>query len=176
MTTAPSARHDDRVPYAKPQPWGMAPDMVVQDVMADDEKLWAPVGDGVWSRPIHLNVTSGFYVHMLRVKRSGLLQRHRHSGQVHAYVIRGKWYYLEHDWVAHEGGYVFEPPGETHTLIVPDDCADMVTLFTVHGSLMYVDPQGNATGYDDVFTRIDKYREHFARVGLGEDYVKQFMR
>jgi 2,4'-dihydroxyacetophenone dioxygenase len=46
----------------------------------------------------------------------------------------------------------------------------------VHGSLMYVDPQGNATGYDDVFTRIDKYREHFARVGLGEDYVKQFMR
>jgi len=71
---------------------------------------------------------------------------------------------------------VFEPPGETHTLIVPDDCADMVTLFTVHGSLMYVDPQGNATGYDDVFTRIDKYRAHFEKVGLGADYVKRFMR
>ncbi|MFZ9666058.1 MAG: 50S ribosomal protein L22 [Limnohabitans sp.] len=80
----------DRIAYQKPQPWGMTPDMVIPNLMGDDPQLWAPVGDGVWSRPIHLNVTSGFYVHLLRVKRSGLLQRHRHSGQVHAYVIRGK--------------------------------------------------------------------------------------
>ena len=169
-------RTDDRVPYAKPQPWGMAADMVVPNVLTDDPLLWAPVGEGIWSRPIHLNVTGGFYTHLLKVKRSGLLQRHRHSGQVQAYVMKGKWLYLEHDWVAEEGSYVFEPPGETHTLVVPDDCQDMVTLFTVHGSLMYVDTQGNATGYDDVFTRIDKYRAHFQAVGLGEDYVKRFMR
>jgi len=150
--------------------------MVVKDLMTDDPKLWATVAPGITSRPIHLNVTGGYYVHLLRVTRSGLLQRHRHSGCVHAYVIRGKWLYLEHDWVATEGSYVFEPPGETHTLIVPDDCNDMVTLFTVHGSLMYVDPQGNSLGYDDVFTRIDKYREHFERVGLGADFVTQFMR
>ena len=31
----------DRVPYAKPQPWGMTPDMVIPDVNTDDEKLWA---------------------------------------------------------------------------------------------------------------------------------------
>ena len=177
MNKTPNFSSDtDRVPYAKPQPWGMTPDMVIPDVNTDDEKLWAPISPGIWSRPIHLNVTGGFYVHLLRVKRSGLLQRHRHSGQVHAYVIRGKWLYLEHNWVAEEGGYVFEPPGETHTLVVPDDCQDMITLFTVHGSLMYVDPQGNATGYDDVFTRIEKYRAHFESVGLGADYVKNFMR
>ena len=176
MTARLATPNDDRMPYAKPQPWGMSPDMVISDVLTDDPRLWAPVGEGIWSRPIHLNVTGGFYVHLLKVKRSGLLQRHRHSGQVHAYVIKGKWLYLEHDWVATEGSYVFEPPGETHTLVVPDDCQDMVTLFTVFGALMYVDPQGQATGYDDVFTRIDKYRAHFESVGLGEDYVKRFMR
>ena len=169
-------RSDDRVPYARPQPWGMRPDMVVPDALNEDPRLWAPVGDGVWSRPLHLNVSGGFYVHLLRVKRSGLLQRHRHSGMVHAYVLRGQWLYLEHDWVAREGSYVFEPPGETHTLVVPDECQDMITLFTVHGALVYVDPQGQATGYDDVFTRIDKYRAHFASVGLGADHVQQFMR
>ncbi len=172
----PAAVADDRVPYAKPQPWGMAPDMVVHDVQTEDERLWAPVAPGIWSRPLHLNVTGGFYVHLLKVKRSGLLQRHRHSGMVHAHVLRGKWLYLEHDWVAEEGSYVFEPPGETHTLVVPDDCQDMVTMFTVHGALMYVDTQGNATGYDDVFTRIEKYRAHFEAVGLGADHVKTFMR
>jgi 2,4'-dihydroxyacetophenone dioxygenase len=160
-STQISNNDTDRIPYAKPQPWGMTHDMVIPDVNTDDEKLWAPISPGIWSRPIHLNVTGGFYVHLLRVKRSGLLQRHRHSGQVHAYE---------------EGGYVFEPPGETHTLVVPDDCQDMITLFTVHGALMYVDPQGNATGYDDVFTRIEKYRAHFESVGLGADYVKNFMR
>jgi len=51
-----------------------------------------------------------------------------------------------------------------------------VTMFTVHGALMYVDTQGHATGYDDVFTRIEKYRAHFEAVGLGADYVKNFMR
>jgi hypothetical protein len=52
----------------------------------------------------------------------------------------------------------------------------MVTLFTVHGMLTYVDPDGNATGYDDVFTRLEKYRAHFEAVGLGADYVRTFMR
>ncbi len=69
-----SANDTDRIPYAKPQPWGMTPDMVIPDVNTDDEKLWAPISPGIWSRPIHLNVTGGFYVHLLRVKRSGLLQ------------------------------------------------------------------------------------------------------
>lgn len=52
----------------------------------------------------------------------------------------------------------------------------MITLFTIHGALIYVDPQGNALGYDDVFTRIGKYRAHFESVGLGGDYVKKFRR
>lgn len=163
-------------PFAKPQPWGMAPDMMLSGILTDDERLWAPVGPDVWSRPIHLNVTGGFYVHLLRVRRSGVLQRHRHSGQVHALVLKGIWYYLEHDWVAAENSYVFEPPGETHTLVVPDDCSEMITLFTVHGALMYVDTEGRSVGYDDVFTRIDAYRAHFDQVGLGADHVRRFIR
>lgn len=164
------------VPYQKPQPWGMAPDLVITDALTADERLWAPVGDGIWSRPLHLNPIGGFYVHLLRVRRSGLLQRHRHSGPVHAWVLEGRWRYLEHDWVAERGSYIFEPPGETHTLVVPDDCAEMITLFTVHGALMYVDPDGTSTGYDDVFTRIEKYRAHFEAIGYGADYVKHFIR
>ena len=173
----PVNRDDPRmVPYQKPQPWGMSADTMIPDANTADERLWAPVGPDTWSRPLHLNTTAGLYVHLLRVRRSGVLQRHRHSGAVHAYVIKGSWYYLEHDWIAEEGSYVFEPPGETHTLVVPGDVSEMITLFTIHGSLMYVDPQGKALGYDDVFTRVEKYREHFDAVGLGADYVKRFMR
>ena len=69
-----------------------------------------------------------------------------------------------------------KPDKIPYALTVPDDCTEMITLFTVHGALIYVDPMGVTLGYDDVFTRIEKYRAHFEGVGLGADYVKRFMR
>ncbi len=42
--------------------------------------------------------------------------------------------------------------------------------------MIYVDPDGRTVGYDDVFTRIDKCRAHYARNELGADYIDQFIR
>jgi hypothetical protein len=42
---------------------------------------------------------------------------------------------------------------------------------------MCIYSESNALGcFKDVFTRIEKYRAHFESVGLGADYVKNFMR
>ena len=69
-----------------------------------------------------------------------------------------------------------EPPGETHTLVVPDGVDEMVTLFHVTGAYVYVDPQGKAERIEDVFTKLQMARDHFEKVGLGADYVNQFIR
>lgn len=165
------------VPYQKPQPRDMRPDMVILDGMGvNDPRVWVPLTEHISVRPLQFNVTLGQYTHVMRVTRAGMIARHRHSGGVHAWVFKGRWLYLEHDWVAEEGSYIFEPPGETHTLVVPEGCAEMMTLFQVNGGLTYVDPHGAVTGYDDVFTRLDKARTHYAAVGLGESYVEQFIR
>ncbi len=169
-------RDTTAAPYLGRQPDDMRPDLVVPDVWPADERLWVPLDDGVWSRPLHFDVTHGQYTHLMRVTRQGIIARHRHTGSVFAHILRGRWHYLEHDWVAEEGSYVFEPPGETHTLVVPEGCTEMVTLFQVNGSLMYVDPQGVSTGYEDVFTRLEKARAHYAAVGLGDRFVEQFIR
>ncbi len=170
----------ERVPYQKPQPRDMRADLVIHDAMAmsaaSDPRVWVPLAPHVAVRPLQFNVTQGQYSHVMRVTKAGMIARHRHSGGVHAWVFKGRWQYLEHDWVAEEGSYIWEPPGETHTLVVPDGCTEMITLFQVTGSLMYVDPQGASTGYDDVFTRLDKARAHYTAVGLGERYVEQFIR
>jgi 2,4'-dihydroxyacetophenone dioxygenase len=42
--------------------------------------------------------------------------------------------------------------------------------------MFYCDPYGNYTGYEDVFTKVDMCRKHFSSVGLGEDFVDQFIR
>ena len=95
---------------------------------------------------------------------------------MHGYVLKGSWRYLEHDWVAEEGGYVYEAPGETHTLVVDPHVDEMITMFQVNGAMIYVDPDGNCIGYDDVFTRIDRCRKHYTAIGLGEGYIDQFIR
>jgi hypothetical protein len=52
----------------------------------------------------------------------------------------------------------------------------MITLFQVNGIMLYVDPDGNALGYEDVFSKIDMCRAHYRTCGLGGDYVEQFIR
>jgi quercetin dioxygenase-like cupin family protein len=171
---------DERaIPYQGPQPTGMTADLVHLGVLAGwlaDDHLWVPSTATVAFKPLMLNVTQGYYINLLRVRGGGVVSRHRHSGPVHALVLRGRWHYLEHDWVAEEGAYAYEPPGETHTLVVPDGVAEMVTWFHVTGGYTYVSPQGEAQGYEDVFTKIATARQHYATVGLGAEYVQQFIR
>ena len=141
-----------------------------------DDRLWVPYADGVWLQPCHFNVTSGGFSVVLRGLPGAMLGTHYHVGIVRGYTMRGHWRYLEHDWIARAGDYVFEPPGETHTLIVDKDVEEMITFFNISGCMYYVDEQDRNTGFEDVFTKIDMCRKHYIEVGLGADYVNQFVR
>ncbi len=154
----------------------MAKDIVVNGVLPDDERVWVPQAENVWFRPLCLSTSQGYWVNLLRVRKSGILSRHRHPAPVHGYVIEGKWKYLEHDWTATEGSYVFEPPGETHTLTVPEDVPQMITLFHITGAMIYVDEKGAVTAYEDVFTKLEMCRKHYIACGLGADFINQFIR
>ena len=164
------------IPYRHPQPAEAAMELVVPDAIPLDERVWVPVGREVWFRPLCLNASQGYWVNLLRVKSAGVLSRHRHPQAVHGYVLKGEWRYLEHDWIAREGSYVYETPGETHTLVVDPGVTEMITLFQVNGSLIYVDPDGNPTGFDDVFSRIKKCRNYYEENGLGGGFVDQYIR
>src|SRR4051794_34397172 len=165
-----------RMPYQHPMPKETLPDIVIPQAIPSDERIWVPQGENVWFRPLCLNRSQGYWMNLLKVRKSGVLSRHRHPQAVHGFVLKGRWYYLEHDWVAEEGGYVFEPPGETHTLVVPEGCEEMVTLFQVNGALVYVDQQGGAMGYDDVFTRLAGTRRHYESAGVDAGYLDSLIR
>jgi 2,4'-dihydroxyacetophenone dioxygenase len=180
MTPQPANRPDENaVPYQLPQPPFMSGDLVHQGVIKDwleDDKLWVPSTPTVSFKPLMFNTSQGYFINLLRVRKSGIVSRHRHAGAVHAIVLKGRWYYLEHDWVAEQHSYAFEPPGETHTLYVPEDVDEMITWFHVTGGYVFVDPQGVALGYEDVFTKLETARRHYEAIGLGADYVEQFVR
>lgn len=174
-----SSEPTDAVAYRGPALHGVIPDLVTLDALDIDQadpRQWVPQAPGVSFRPLLLSASQGYFVNLLRVRRAGILSRHRHPGPVHAFTLRGRWHYLEHDWWAEEGSYAFEAPGDIHTLEVPDDVAEMVTLFHVTGAYIYVDPEGAALGIEDVFSKIDRARAHYQAVGLGADHVEQYIR
>jgi hypothetical protein len=153
-----------------------APDEIfLQDIAEPDDRLWVPVTDLIAYRPLILSASGCYWTTLTRIRQSGIVSRHRHPGYVHAHVLKGRWRYLEHDWLATAGSYVFEPPGETHTLVVEGD-EEMLTIFHVHGSIVYLNEDGSLRSVEDVFSRIDQCRAHFDQVGLGTDYVERFIR
>jgi hypothetical protein len=42
--------------------------------------------------------------------------------------------------------------------------------------MIYLDDAGRQVAYEDVFSKIEMCRKHYADVGLGADYVDQFVR
>jgi 2,4'-dihydroxyacetophenone dioxygenase len=140
MTSTTDSGQDEsqheRVAYRGEQLYRVPEDFVqlgALDIDGADERLWVPQASDVTFRPLLFSVSQGYFVNILRVRTSGILSRHRHAGPVHALTLRGRWHYLEHDWWAEAGGYSYEPPGDIHTLEVPEDVDEMVTLFHVSG-------------------------------------------
>ena len=53
----------------------------------DDERLWVPNGPGRWSRPLCLNVSQGYWVHITKVTKAGVENRQRQNNKKKRFVI-----------------------------------------------------------------------------------------
>ena len=131
----------------------LAPPEIVVHALPDDERVRVPQAESLWFRPLMLNTLAGQWCNLLRVRRAGILSRHRHPAPVHGF-----------------------DPRRDHTLAVPEDVEEMVTFFNISGCMYYVDAAGRNTGFENVFTKIDMCRAHYEAVGLGAGYVDQFIR
>ncbi|MEL3889053.1 2,4'-dihydroxyacetophenone dioxygenase family protein [Ferrovibrio sp. MS7] len=152
------------------------PEAYVQNAPTDDEKLYVPFTDTVSSRPLWISPAQNKWCDILMAKAAGLVNRHYHPHEVFAYTISGKWGYLEHDWTATAGDFVYETPGEGHTLVAYEHEQPMKVFFIVTGPLIWLDEQGNSAGHFDVHDYIAMCREHYDKIGLGADYITKLFR
>jgi len=130
---------------------------------------WVPYADGVWVQPCHLNVTSGGFSVVLKGLPGAVLGTHYHVGTVRGFTLRGQWRYLEHDWIAGPGSFIYEPAGEAHTLVVTEESPEPALIFfAVEGGLIYLDKSvdGTFAAYEDGFTSLEFYRDYYREAGL----------
>lgn len=141
----------------------------IADVNLEDGPHWVPYAEGVWFQPCLFNVTSGGFSVILKGLPGAQLGVHYHVGTVRGYTLAGHWRYLEHDWVAKPGTFIYEPAGEAHTLVINDDSpAPALIVFMVEGGLVYLDKpvQGGFGAYEDGFTMLEICRKYYREAGL----------
>ncbi|HXV92927.1 MAG TPA: 2,4'-dihydroxyacetophenone dioxygenase family protein [Pseudonocardia sp.] len=155
---------------------GALPEAYIADAPSDDERLYVPFSETVASRPLFVSPSQNRWCDVLYARGAGLVNRHYHPQQVFAYTISGKWGYLEHDWVATAGDWVYEAPGEAHTLVAYEHDEPMKVTFNVTGPLVWLNDEGEADGTFDVFDYIALCKEHYEKVGLGAEMIDQLIR
>ena len=96
------------------------------------------------------------YTLMTRMPPGTRLPKHRHLGPVSGYTFQGTWRYLEYDWVAGAGSFIYEPPGSVHTLVVEGD-EPAIVIFEITGGLVLFDENDNVVGYEDAESARDRY-------------------
>lgn len=135
--------------------------MQVSDHAIHSEDIpWVPQSERVSFKPVRFDLATGRWVNLLKISPGGVVSRHRHTGgQVLAFCLQGQWHYAERDWVATPGTFVYEPPGDIHTLVVDGD-TDMVTLFILEGTVQYLDDQDDMIYQDDVFRKFKLYTDY----------------
>ncbi|GAA1721451.1 2,4'-dihydroxyacetophenone dioxygenase family protein [Propioniferax innocua] len=160
--------------YSKP---GSLPEVHIPNAAdLSDERYFAPLSDTAFSRPLWINVQQNMWADVLMAKEAGLVNRHYHPQEVFAWTISGKWAYLEYDWTATAGSFVYETPGGSHTLVAYESDEPMRVHFVVKGPLIWLDENGESIGHFDVFDYIQVCKEHYEKVGLGAHLIDELTR
>jgi hypothetical protein len=132
-----------------------------------DELPWAELAPGIEMKVLRTGAGTDRYTLMNRFAPGTVLPKHYHHGEVHAWTIEGTWGYLEYDWSATAGDYIYEPSGSIHTLAVPADSAvPAVIQFVIEKGLDFLDDDGNAFHVENAETITQLYVESLAAAGI----------
>lgn len=138
--------------------------MIKESFHADYSRLpWAECWAGdprIRLQMLMADIEGQRYAVRMQFEAGLLAAPHKHTGEVHAMTLAGRWNYTEYadspDNVA--GSYLFEPPGTTHTLKIADD-ADGITdvIFIIYGAMLHMGDDGTIIGITDAESVIAEY-------------------
>jgi len=129
------------------------------------ESPWVPFGDKAAIRHLAFDTRHNTFGNILWIKKSGVVGTHKHRGTVVMVCLEGSARYLEYDWVAHPGDFIYETPGLVHTLV--SDHPEGVKLFGwLQGPIEFYDENGGFIETLDVWWFINHYETYCREHGI----------
>lgn len=132
---------------------------------SDVDSPWVPYGENAAIRYLAFDVRQNITANVLWIKKPGVVGTHYHRGRVVMLCLEGSVRYLEYDWVAEQGGFICETPGESHTLVT--DHPNGVKLFGwLCGPIDFYDEEGNFAVTSDVYWFMNHYESYCKEQGI----------
>ena len=129
------------------------------------ESPWVPFGPNAAIRHLLFDTRHNIFSNILWIKSPGVIGTHKHRGTVVMMCTEGSTRYLEYDWVAGPGDFIYETPGLIHTLV--SDNPTGVKLFAwLQGPIEFYDDRGNFVETIDVFWSINHYESYCREHGI----------
>lgn len=129
--------------------------------VAEDSLPFFPVPlPGTEIKLLRVNPISGQFILVQRSQPDATINIHTHYGAVIGYTLKGAWGYREHDWVAREGDFVFEPAGSTHTLYTAPGDEETEIFFIIDGVLEFLDESGQSMAMFDWRMALELYHQY----------------
>lgn len=123
--------------------------------------------EGVDFQLMQVDIDLGLWVVRTKFAPGTTVQRHRHTGSVHAYTTRDAWRYLEYPEINRPGSYLYEPAGSVHTLHALGENTEATDVFfTVAGANLNLDDDGNVESVTDAGSVLRTYLKACERAGL----------
>lgn len=133
--------------------------------VSDEDSPWVPFGDNAAIKHLAFDVRNNTFSNILWIKSPGVIGTHKHRGTVVMLCLEGSVRYLEYDWVAGPGGFIYETPGQTHTLVT--DHPEGVKLFGwLNGAIEFYDEDANFLETCDVWWYINHYESYCREHGI----------
>ena len=132
---------------------------------SEAESPWVPFGDKAAIRHLAFDTRHNTFGNILWIKKSGVVGTHKHRGTVVMVCLEGSARYLEYDWVARPGDFIYETPGLVHTLV--SDHPEGVKLFGwLQGPIEFYDENGSFIETLDVWWFINHYESYCREHGI----------
>lgn len=107
--------------------------------LIDDPRLpWATLGPGIQSKTLALFRGNTGWISLLRLEPGTCIPLHRHTGEVHGFVLSGRRCLEPSGPAVSAGDYDFEPAGQIDSWYSGGDAA-LLSQFIVRGSVEYLD-------------------------------------
>jgi len=132
---------------------------------SDVDSPWVPFGDNAAIKHLAFDVRHNIYSNILWMKGPSVIGTHKHRGTVVMMCLEGSARYLEYGWVATPGSFIYETPGEAHTLVT--DHPEGTKLFGwMQGANEFYDENGDFVMTADVWWFMNHYETHCRENGL----------
>lgn len=133
---------------------------------AESDLPFVEFAEGIQFQLLQVDIENGFWVVRVRFEPGVTIQKHKHTGEVFAYTIKGSWKYLEYPEVNTAGSFLYEPAGAVHTLHVLEKNKDITDVFfVVRGANLDLDEEGNVENVLDPGSVLRIYLEQCQKEG-----------